>query len=291
MKNLRWLALGLLALPVTSFGASREIVELQRDVATLQDQVRTLQRAFDEKMSALTVLVQQTLDASGKTSNSIAVLESRTQDQLSKQEKQLAAPVASLGVKVDQMSNDFRALQQSMADVLARLGKVDQRIIDLSNSVNTIQAAPAAPSGTDSAGTPLGNPPASATSLYENALKDTRAKRSDLALQQFADYLRYYPTAEMAPNAQFWIGQIYYDNSQYDEALQAFDQVTAKYQDSNKSADALYMKGQTLLKLKRRTEAAQTFQKLYSDYAKTDAGTKACSQLRTLGYRCPARGQ
>ena len=38
--------------PTAAFAASKEIVELQRDLALLQEQVRTLQRAQDEKFSA-----------------------------------------------------------------------------------------------------------------------------------------------------------------------------------------------------------------------------------------------
>ena len=52
-----------MALAPFAFGASKEIQELQRDVALLQDQVRTLQRAQDEKFAAMQALVQQTLTA------------------------------------------------------------------------------------------------------------------------------------------------------------------------------------------------------------------------------------
>ena len=59
-----------------SFGASKEIVELQRDVAILQDQVRQVQRTLDEKMAQLTLLLQQTEDNSSKASSSVANLQS-----------------------------------------------------------------------------------------------------------------------------------------------------------------------------------------------------------------------
>ena len=53
----------LLFIPSFAFGANKDIVELQRDIATLQDQVRTLQSSTDQKLAAITVLLQQTLDA------------------------------------------------------------------------------------------------------------------------------------------------------------------------------------------------------------------------------------
>ena len=40
----------LFALSPFAFGASKEIMELQRDVAMLQDQVRNLQSTLDQKV-------------------------------------------------------------------------------------------------------------------------------------------------------------------------------------------------------------------------------------------------
>jgi hypothetical protein len=69
-----------LALAPALFGANKEMVQLQRDVALLQDDVRTLQRSLDEKMAALRTLVEQTYSATGKAGTSIAVLESGIRD-------------------------------------------------------------------------------------------------------------------------------------------------------------------------------------------------------------------
>ena len=77
--------LSLLLIPTLAPAASREIVELQRDVATLQDQIRTLSSGTNEKLTAITVLLQQTLEATNNTSKSVAVLESRVNDRLEKQ--------------------------------------------------------------------------------------------------------------------------------------------------------------------------------------------------------------
>ena len=42
----------LFAAPALSFGASKEIMELQRDVALLQQQIKDLQRSQDDKFAA-----------------------------------------------------------------------------------------------------------------------------------------------------------------------------------------------------------------------------------------------
>ena len=51
------LAFSILLLPAATFAASKEQQEMQRDIAQLQDQVRTIQSTLDQKLAAL-----QTLD-------------------------------------------------------------------------------------------------------------------------------------------------------------------------------------------------------------------------------------
>ena len=101
-------------------------------------------------------------------------------------------------------------------------------------------------------------PGMSAKSLYESALRDRSGGNLDLALQGFQEYLRYYGNTELAPNAQFYIGQIHYDKNEFGPALQAFDAVLEKYPENNKTADATYMKGMALLKSGQRNEAAKS---------------------------------
>ena len=85
--------LSFLLLPAFAVGANREIVELQRDIATLQDQIRVLSNGTNEKLTALTVLLQQTLEAANNSNKAVAVLESRLNGQL---EKQTASAVMSM---------------------------------------------------------------------------------------------------------------------------------------------------------------------------------------------------
>ena len=283
MKARLVLAVFLLpSLPLAMFGQKREIVELQRDIAALQDQVRTLQRSVDEKMTALTVLMQQTLDSANNGNKAMAVLEARINDKLTAQQKSVNEPVATIGLKVDNMATEFQSARENLSDVLSRMGKLEQKMVDLSNEVRSINAPAPPPPGASGTGQSAAAIPAE--QLYENARRDTMGGKTDLGLQQFADYLKYYSDTENAPNAQYWIGQIYYDKGDYEAALKNFDLLLANYPDSRKGADGVYMKGQSLLKLGKRTDAAKEFRKLYAEYPKHELAAKSCAELRKLGY-------
>ena len=74
MKVARLLFIALAA-TLTLSAQKREIVELQREMAAIQEQVKLLQRSVDEKLAALTTLVQQSLESANRGNTSLAVLE------------------------------------------------------------------------------------------------------------------------------------------------------------------------------------------------------------------------
>ena len=282
--------IGLSLLPFSLFGASKEIVELQRDLATLQDQVRTLQSGTTEKLTALTVLVQQTLDATNAANKAVAVLDSRMNERFEREVSRIGQPVAAVGSKVDQMSSDFAGMHDAMNDLVSRMGKLEQKLVEVNNNLRSMQApppAPGAPGGpTTGANTAPAIPP---DTLYESAFRDRMGGKTDLALKEFSDYVQLYGDTDKAPAAQFWIGSILYDQNDFANAVKAFDEVLERYPTNNgKAPDAMYMKGQALVKLSKPTDGAKEFRSLLSKYPESPLAPKACTQLKGLGYNCSA---
>jgi tol-pal system protein YbgF len=285
------------ALAPLTFGASKEIVELQRDVAMLQDQVRNVQKSLDEKVTTIQTLVQQTLESVNNTNRTMAVMQDRFNDAMKQQQQQVSGPVLTVTQKLDQMSEDFRAVRESVLDMNTRMGKLDAKMADLSNLINTIKApAPPPPGAVSPNGAPgvpdaaQSGPPAgmSAEVLYTNAVRDQTTGKYDLAMQEFTDYLKYYSNTQFASNAQYYIGDLYYKRQDYTNALQAFDNVLERFPDGNKTADAHYMKGVVLMALGRNDSAAREFRDVYTSYPDTDLAAKAKARLKDLGLNVGA---
>ena len=66
MKSRSLLICLLLTMPAAAPGASKEILELQRDIAQLQQQLKDLQRSQDEKFAAVTELARQSIEAANR---------------------------------------------------------------------------------------------------------------------------------------------------------------------------------------------------------------------------------
>jgi tol-pal system protein YbgF len=283
MRTLRFAVIVAAAvlLPSLGWAQKREFVELQRDVASLQDQVRALQTSQSENMGRMQALLQQALDSISKVNTTVAVLDAAIRDR----DKSLAAPVAGVSTRVDSMANELQALRVSVDDLSGRMSKLQQGLVDLNNTIKVIQAPPTPPApvpGTPgaSAGPPAGT---SAEALYSNAMRDKDAGNYDVAGQEFNDYLKYFGSTDLAPNAQYYIGEIYYNQKNYDDALKAFDSVLERYSENNKTLDAMYMKGRALFQLGEKTKAAQEFREVYNRAPRSELGGKAKAQLAAMG--------
>jgi len=288
MRLIRVLAIAVLTLPLAS-AASKEIVELQRDVALLQDQVSKLQSSQDEKIATLQTMMQQTLDTVNRLNTALALLGNNIEANANK----TTPAVASLNGRLDQVAQSFNDLRDNVQDLSARIGKIDAAIADLKNTINLAAHPPAPPPGaslnpegqTGASPQASNGPPAGMTAeqSYSNAYKDYKVGQIDLALQEFQDYLQYFPTTQFAPNAQFYVGDILYRKGSYDKAVAAFDAVNEKYDDNLKSSDSHYMKGLALVKLGRRDAAAKEFRIVIAKASDPELVARAKQQMKDLG--------
>ncbi len=269
----------------------KEIMEMQRDLSLLQNEVRSMKSAMDEKFAALNVLVKEALDNAAKSNTSLAVLDKTIGDRLREQATSLNAPVAGVNTKVDQMATEFALMKESVGELSDLIRKLQSQLTDINSAVRTLNQPPAPPPG---ASTPQASsgPPAGMTSetLYQNALASKSGNQLDFALQQFADYLKYFPDGSYAPNAQYHIGEILATQGKYDDAVTAFDAVIEKYGENSKTLDAMLSKGRALSKSGQRTAAVNEFRSLIKKSEASGQAALAKQELRALGmpYSAPA---
>jgi len=296
----------LLLLPAatTSFAANKEMQELQRDIALMQEDIRQLQRTVDKNMAAQQALIQQTLDTSNRTQNSMSVLDRTINDQIRGQITGGLAPIAGLGTRVDQVAQQVQTLGDAIQALNSSLQQIHTQINDLKTAVVALTppaAPPPSPATTDpnnpsptagglgpSAG---GMPPVPAEVLYQNARRDMDGGKPDLALAEFRDFIKYYPTSDLAANCQFYIGTIHYSRNEFEDAVKDFDAVLERYPKGNKTADAFYYKGISLVKMGRSRDARKEFTTVIQQFPRTEAADKAKAQMKVLGFNPPVKGR
>ena len=277
----------LASLPVQA--ASKEMIELQRDVAQMQEQLRLLQQTFDTKIAEIQVLARQAADGSRTNQTAMAELERGIRSGSADLGRQVAQPIAAMNSRIDGLSNDMQAMQNSLADQNSKMAKIQQQLTDLLNAVKTMQAPALPPPTTDGAASATGagtgspaRPPTSATQLWANAKRDMDGANADLALVEFADYVKWYRDDDLAPSAQYNIGQIHYFQKKYDLAVADFDQLLEAFPINPKTPDAHYMKGRALMELGQRAEAVKEFRVCSSQFPTSSVAAKCKTSLSAI---------
>lgn len=288
MTAFRLAAFGLLVCPGFLLAQKREdILSIQRDVAQLQDQVKQLQASQDQKMAALQTLVEQAVEESIRLAGAVTALQKTVTDRLADQQTKLEAPLASVGARLDQSSEDTRAIRENVASLNSRLSSLDNKLADISSAIRAAAAAAAPPPppapANGATATPAPPPGVSADGLWQNAFRDYSSGKDDLAMSEFTDYLKYFPQqTENAAAAQYYVGQLYDRAKQYDDAIEAFDAVLERYPENPKTPDALYMKGVELQKANRKTDAITEFKDFLMRYPTHSLANNAKQHIREL---------
>jgi tol-pal system protein YbgF len=275
-------ALGSLLFSPAPVGAvAREIIELQRDVTALLQGQKDITSSLDQKHATIKTLLDQNTSAIGGLNNVMGNLQKAVQD-----------VQANSGARLDSMSTQVQALSDNLEEVKVRLGKLNQQLADVQNTLQgidsklTTAAAPAsggAPPAPGSATPPSAGSQPSADTLYSNGLRDITGGKYDLARQEFLDYLKYYPQTDLASNAQFYLGEISFAQKQYGQAATEYEKVFVNYPKSFKLAPAHLKRGLALLEIGQKVSAVRELREVIRRYPGTDEEKRARAKLHELG--------
>ncbi|PYN48189.1 MAG: tol-pal system protein YbgF [Candidatus Rokuibacteriota bacterium] len=114
---------------------------------------------------------------------------------------------------------------------------------------------------------------------YAAALATFRSREHGQAVLDFIDFMAKYPKHPLAGNAQYWIGEAYWAQRDYRQALAEFEKVFEH--GPGKTPDALLKIGLCHLRLTDLPRAQQAWQRVVSEYPKSESATMARSLIAT----------
>lgn len=200
----------------------------------------------------------------------------------------LQQQVMELRGLVEEQGNQLRKLQQQRLDDYINL---DRRVSELSGGkpatgspapaspVSYQPPAPVAPAAVVPAKAPATQ--LSENDAYSQALGQLKARQFDDSIQSFRALLATYPNGEMAPNAWYWLGELYLQNNQLDESRKHFQHVLDSYPGHAKVPDALYKLGRVYRLQGDGAKAKALLQQVISQYPGNNAAQLAQTELNT----------
>jgi len=270
---------------------AREIIDLQRDVTSLLQGQKDMSTQMIQDHTAIKTIVGGFNDNVNRLGTTMASLQKSVQD-----------VQANSGTRLDSMSTQVQGLSDNLEEIKSRLGKLNQQLVDLQNSVQGLDAkissggaAPAtgagsttptsgnvSPSSSSASAVPSGPTP-SADMLYSNGLKDIQSGKYDLARSEFQDYLKYYGSTDLASNAQFYIGEIYYRQKNYQQSISEYDKVLNNYPKSFKLAPARLHRAMAMIEIGQKASGIRELREITKLFPGSEEDRYARGQLKELG--------
>jgi tol-pal system protein YbgF len=257
---------------VPAFGANKDIIELQTEVSQLQTQMTQMKQSFDERMGVMKNLLEQNTDVTNKVTIAITAL----QASINKQQEDRSG-------QGDQLSGQIQSLNDTMDELKVRLTKLSKQLEDMQSAQQSMAAQQTqAQQQAQQQAQAMAQAPAPDV-LYNNALRDYNGGKNDLAIQEFTDYIKFYPDTDLAGNCYFYIAEMQYKTGDFQRAVANYDLVLQNFPGGNKAAASELKKGFALIELGKEEEGTQELKRVIQRYPRTNEATQAKERLRKTG--------
>jgi tol-pal system protein YbgF len=168
-------------------------------------------------------------------------------------------------------------VKQQLNDFSLDLEKTKDRIAQLESYLNLEKNQPPKAAAAPAATSPK---PASAQGMYNAAKQAYDNGDLEKARNSFEAMLKSFPKAPEADNAQFWIGETYYQQKWYEKAILEYQKVIENYPKGNKVPAALLKQGLAFLNIGDKSNSRLILQDLVRKYPSTNEGRIAAQKLK-----------
>lgn len=248
-------------------GTKEELVRLQNDVLTLQNQLRLLENSFNEQIQGLKSLIAQLNDQMGVSNKLLGKmatsLEGRTVGEKSDTQAVLQE-IRSLKARVDDTATTLSALALQVSEMKVQSKAMSER------AYQSASGDPAALS-------------LSADSIFNEAYNDLVQGNFDLAIEGFTAFIKNFPSSEKADDAQYNIGEAYYNSRRLPQAIASFTRVIDDYPAADKVASAYFKRGKAEVALGENENAIEDFKLIVQKYPTAPEASLAKTELENLG--------
>jgi len=224
------------------------------------------------------------------TRGSVREVSSRVES-LGKEVVELRQQQENLSRGLGATANEVQSLNLRMTMTDARLREVGDRVATLGNRIAATESAIREVIGSvEALAKPAPVSPASVAppreasfnveQAFASALKTFTAGEYGQAVLELTDLVAKRPDHPLAARAQLWIGEAYFRQRDFRQALLEYRKAVDSASDASVIADGWVKIGQTHAMLRQRAEAAAAWQRVVREYPDTDAAGRARTLLR-----------
>jgi tol-pal system protein YbgF len=247
----------------------------KREFSDQTDALKSRVDALDEKLKSLD---SQTaiLEKKSKSLADEAVSIRQSQADRGADITDIRNTLAALSGRVDLLQKDTTEIKNGLDKLNARMDVVE-KYLDLGGR----KVAGAVPESSDETATEVKGKNDS-TTAYDLAFNSFKEEKYAKSRSGFEAFLARYPEDQKAADAHYWIGESYYFEGIFDQAIFNYDKVVKKYPTSDKVPRALFKEGLSFYKLSDATTAKLLFEQVVQSYPDSLEAKMARKKLQEM---------
>ncbi len=118
--------------------------------------------------------------------------------------------------------------------------------------------------------------------LYRDAYEAFQKGNYDGSRKKFEAFLKQYPNTELSGNAQFWIGETYFQKKDFERAILEYEKAITKYPEGSKIPAALFKQALAFLELGDKTNARNLLRRIIDRFPNSEQAEAAKKKLGSL---------
>lgn len=200
---------------------------------------------------------------------------------LSAQYDSLLAKVTGLEKAISDAA-ELRAKVTDLEKSVADMNVLQAKVTDLEKAVAKVETRAPAETKPPIAAEKKKLKVEAAKGHYQEAYQLYKDNAYRQAIEKFRTFLKEYPDSKLAGNARFWLGECYYQQERYEEAILEYEKVIREHK-GPKAPAALLKEGLAFQRLGETATAKLLMEKLIAEYPKSEQAEAARSKLRQWG--------
>lgn len=255
---------------------------IYKDVQQLKQQVLALDQKIDanaEEIKGIQDQLKELIDLTRQFQSAQASAREE-QKRLPAQYQILLEKVENINTQLAQFSEDLIEIKRAALPLAGQVAEAED------SEGNETESPPQDEVDTSSQPSeedvPSISPNLSPNEVYNMARSDYLKGNFELAIEGFAIYKSQFSESPLADDALYWIGECYFSQEKYDEAVEHFNELILNYPNGDKIPAAYLKKGISLAEQEKKEEALSVFKLLITKFPLEEETKIAQQKIREL---------